>query len=386
MTEEDESGGGAHARWTVWGRGGATGLAGREDELSIEGEVATGMVGADYRWGRLLAGLSAAYSGGGGEYAVSGTHDTPERAGDVGSWLLSVHPYVRLEMTDRLAAWGVLGYGRGMLELAEGGADVDTDISLTMGAFEGRGVLLSPGENGGVALAMKSDGFLVWIGSEAADDLPSTAAHVSRLRLVLEGSVDALRGPGGVLTPSLQVGARYDGGDAETGAGVEVGGGLRYAYPAWGLTVAANGRVLLAHQDRGYEEWGAGGSIRLNPGGEGRGLSVGLNTSWGAASSGVERLWSQEAGRRLAGVVGHADAVTTGRLEADLAYGIDTLGGRGLLTPYAGATLAGGAAHAYRLGGRLSVGRSFSLDLEANRRESGATPEHGLRLSGTVRW
>ena len=84
--------------------------------------------------------------------------------------------------------------------------------------------------------------------------------------------------------------------------------------------------------------------------------------------------------------MGHADAVTTGRLEAELAYGIDTLGGRGLLTPYAGATLAGGAAHAYRLGGRLSVGQSFSLDLEANRRESGATPEHGLRLSSTVRW
>ena len=256
VDRQDESGGRARTRWTVWGRGGVTGLAGREDELSIEGEVATGMVGADYRWGRMLAGLSAAYSGGGGEYAVSGTHDTPERAGDVGSWLLSVHPYVRLEMTDRLAAWGVLGYGRGMLELAEGGADVDTDISLTMGAFEGRGVLLSPGENGGVALAMKSDGFLVWIGSEAADDLPSTAAHVSRLRLVLEGSVDALRGPGGVLTPSLQVGARYDGGDAETGAGVEVGGGLRYAYPAWGLTVAANGRVLLAHQDRGLRGMG----------------------------------------------------------------------------------------------------------------------------------
>ena len=384
--QEDEAGGGEGGRWTAWGRGGATRFTGQEDELSVGGTVAGGVVGADYEWGRLLAGLSAAYSGGGGDFTVRGTGEARDRTGDVGSWLLSAHPYVRVEVSDRLAAWALAGYGVGRMSLDEDARDVETGISMTMGAFAARGVLLSPEQNGGLSLAMKSDGFLLRIASEAADELPAAAAELQRVRLVLDGSVDVLRGPGGVLTPSLQVGGRYDGGDAETGLGLEVGGGLRYSYPEWGLTVQANGRLLLSHEDRDYEEWGAGGSIRIAPGSQGRGLSVGLNTSWGAVASGVERLWSQGAARPTGGAAADDAAGPPGRLEAELGYGIDALGGGGLLTPYAGVTLGDGGDNTYRLGGRLDIG-SFSLGLEADRSQSaGALPEHELRLTGTVRW
>ena len=165
-----------------------------------------------------------------------------------------------------------------------------------------------------------------------------------------------------------------------------MGGGLRYGYPAWGLTVAANGRLLVTHQDRGFEEWGVGGSIRLNPAADGRGLSAGVNAAWGEQASGVELLWSQGAARP-AGVAAHDGAALARQLEAEVGYGMDALGGRGLVRPYAGVTLADGGAHAYRLGSRLTVGQSFSLDLEADRRESaGAAPEHSLKLSGTLRW
>ena len=383
VVEEDESGDATGGRWTAWGRGAASQFAGEEDELSVGGEVATGLVGADYDWGRVLAGLSVAYSGGGGDFTVRGTGHMKQRTGDLQSWLLSVHPYVSLELTDRLTAWGLLGYGLGQMSLAEDARDAETDIAMLMGAFAGRGVLLSAAQSGGVALAVKADGLLLRIDSQEVAGLPAVAADVSRLRLVLEGSVDALRGPGGVLTPSLQVGARYDGGAAETGAGLEAGGGLRYAYPAWGLTLAANGRLLLTHQDRSFEEWGAGGSLRLQPGAAERGLSLGLNTSWGDAASGVERLWSQGAAPS-AGLPAYA--APAGRLAAELGYGLEA-GRHGLVTPYAGVTLADGGASAYRLGGRLSVGQSFILNLEADRRESAATPpEHGFRLGGTLRW
>lgn len=343
-------------------------------------------MGADYEWGRMLAGLSAAYSGGGGDFTVRGTGAARDRTGDVGSWLLSAHPYVRVEVSDRLAAWALAGYGVGRMSLDEDARDVETGISMTMGAFAARGVLLSPEQNGGLSLAMKSDGFLLRIASQAADELPAAAADVQRVRLVLDGSVDVLRGPGGVLTPSLQVGGRYDGGDAEVGLGLEVGGGLRYSYSEWGLTVQANGRLLLSHEDRDYEEWGAGGSIRIAPGSQGRGLSVGLNTSWGAVASGVKRLWSQGVARPTGGAAADDAAGPPGRLEAELGYGIDALGGGGLLTPYAGVTLGDGGDNTYRLGGRLDIG-SFSLGLEADRSQSaGALPEHELRLTGTVRW
>ena len=60
-----------------------------------------------------------------------------------------------------------------------------------------------------------------------------TGADASRLRLVLEGGRSFALGEGAVLTPALELGLRHDGGDAETGTGVEVGG--RIATPRRGL-------------------------------------------------------------------------------------------------------------------------------------------------------
>ena len=191
-----------------------------------------------------------------------------------------------------------------------------------------------------------------------------------------------------MLTPSLQVGARYDGGAAETGAGLEVGGGLSYAYPEWGLTLAGNARLLLAHQDRGYEEWGADGSLRLAPGASGRGPALSLNTSWGDASSGVEQLWSQGAGR-APGLAVEAGTAPAGRLTAELSYGLEASDGTAMLSPYAGLALAAGGERSYRLGARFTLAQSLSVSLEGDRRERtghAGAPQHGLTLSGTVRW
>ena len=217
-----ESGVGTGERWTAWGRGAATQLAGVEGKLSLGGQVVSGVVGADYDWGRMVTGLSVAYSDGGGGFTVRGSGTQQERTGDLQSWLLSAHPYASVKLTDRLEVWGLLGYGLGRMSLAEDGAAVETDIRLLMGAFAGRGVLLSRAQNG-VELTLKSDGLVLQVSGEEAAGLPAVTADVQRVRLVLEGALDVLRGPAGVLTPSLQVGARYDGGAAETGAGLEAG-------------------------------------------------------------------------------------------------------------------------------------------------------------------
>ena len=83
----------------------------------------------------------------------------------------------------------------------------------------------------------------------------------------------------GTLTPSTDVGLRHDAGDAETGTGVEVGGGMRYEGDRWSMDGSA--RTLLVHEAGGYEEWGASG----------RGLSLTVAPAWGAAGSNVEVLW-----------------------------------------------------------------------------------------------
>ena len=97
---------------------------------------------------------------------------------------------------------------------------------------------------------------------------------------------------------------------------------------------------------------GSRGSIQVAPGVAGRGLSLSLNTDWGDTVSGVEQLRTQGAGP--------VGGVPNGRLVAELGFGMDVPGG-GLVTPYAGVTLAGDGADSYRLGARLSLGQSFSL-------------------------
>ena len=50
---------------------------------------------------------------------------------------------------------------------------------------------------------------------------------------------------GGLLSPALEVGVRYDGGDAEGGAALVLGGGVQYALAGAGLTLSADGGGLL---------------------------------------------------------------------------------------------------------------------------------------------
>ena len=94
-----------------------------------------------------------------------------------------------------------------------------------------RGELLAPVDEQDFALAVKADALLLQIASDAGGGFAATEAEVSRLRLGLEGSTEFIVGDGSWLAPFVESGVRYDGGDAETGRGVEIGGGLRYARP-----------------------------------------------------------------------------------------------------------------------------------------------------------
>ena len=383
--DEDEAADGG-SKWTGWGRGAVTRLAGKEPkaDLSLRGTIATGAAGVDYDWGGVLTGLAMAYTGGGGNFQTDAA-DLEQRSGMAESWLLSAHPYARVSVVDGLEVWGLLGYGLGMMTLTED-ASVNTNITLMMGAAGVRGMLLTPAANGGFGVVVSSDGFAMRANGDAAGRQPAVEADAVRGRLLLEGSYDAHLGDGSVLIPMVEAGMRYDAGHAEEGFGAELGGGFRYIKPEWGLTATANGRFVLAHQDRGFQEWGLRGSLQWSPGAGGLGPSLGVNTSVGTASSGVQRLWAQGATPIPAAL---ESAGPAGRLDAQLGYGmsVDLLGTNARLTPYAGLTLADGGTQAYRVGGRANLGPAFSLSLEGERRESsGAAPAHGITLSGSLHW
>ena len=247
--------------WSAWGRTAATRFQGNDEGMVLDGEVATAMLGFDSRWDRWHAGVVVSYSEGQGAY----THPTAS-GGAVKSTMTGLHPYARFELNERTSVWGVLGYGAGELSLTPERSEtaLGTDLTNAMAAFGGRTALsVRTGRAGRFELAVRSDARLTSTASKAIDGLVGAAGQTGRVRLMLEGSGSMLLATGGVLKPTLEAGLRYDAGDAETGAGLEVSGGLGYA--AGRLSVEINARGLLAHEDTGYEEWGVQRLDRLHP-------------------------------------------------------------------------------------------------------------------------
>ena len=199
--------------------------------------------------------------------------------------------------------------------------------------------------------------------------------------MVLEGKRSFDLGPWGVLTPAVEVGVRHDGGDAERGTGTELGGSLAYTYPAWGLTVDMRVRGLAAHEDESYREWGAGGSVRMEPAGAGGGLRLSVEPSWGVASSGVEGLWGRQSTEGLA-PQGRSSAADR-QLAAEAGYGVEVPGVEGLVTPYLGLTAAKTGGPTYRAGVRWSTNSGSGLNLEGSRRVSGPSqgPEYTVQMN-----
>ena len=221
--------------------------------------------------------------------------------------------------------------------------------------------------------------------SDATAGLTGAEGAASRLRLMLVGSGTMRLWNGTALRPTLQAGLRHDGGDAETGAGVEIGGGL--AYSAGRLAVQVDARALLAHQDADYEESGYSVSMKWQPGEDGRGLSMNLGSSWGQVMSGVQAMWSGRAGAGLArGMARGAGGALAQRFETELGYGFVGRKARGLWTPFLAAESGDGNA-AYRLGLKLSSAANAEAAFEFGRRESvGGPPDDEVRLQGRIRW
>ena len=388
----------------AWGRvtvGGFDGEAPADGgRVRIDGEVTTGILGADAEWNRLLAGVAISVSEGEGTFAQPGVDK-----GTIESSLTTVSPYARVSLSERVSAWGLAGWGTGDMTIVQAANDrgqpervTRTDLSMRLAAVGGRGALVEADEAGGIDLALRADAFYVETEAEAVSNEGATTAAASRVRLALEGGRAFDMGEGATLRPSLELGVRHDGGDAETGTGVEIGGGVSYADPGSGLSVEAKARMLVAHADSDYREWGATASVRLAPGERGRGLSFSLSPTLGVAASGVDGLWgARDAGGLAPGGSGAFEAARG--LNAELGYGLPLFGDRVTGTPNLGLGFSD-TSRDYRIGWRLTSAVSgdpgFEVNIDAMRREpvndngagagTGSEPEHGVMLRAGIRW
>ena len=370
---------------SFWSRGARSQFYGREGEISLDGRVRTAMAGADYQTGPLVAGLSLSHSRGRGGYEGVDI-------GEVTSSVTGLYPWLGYQATDRISLWGVSGYGKGALRLTPGaGAALQSGLSMAMAAGGMRGKL-ADSVVGGFGLALKAEALWVGTGIKGVDGpegrLAATEAAVSRFRTGLEASRGYSFQRGLSLKPSLEVGLRRDGGDAETGAGVDLGGGLIVSDTLTGLSADVRVRMLLAHQDEGFRERGMSVSFSYNPTPQTPlGFMAKLTPSWGGqASSGAQALWGQET---MAGMA-QGGVASGSRLQAELGYGLP-VGGRLVGTPRFG---IGTSEHGrdYRLGYGMTVAErgamSFELGVDAHRRESPAQVGAGHGVGGrlTARW
>ena len=373
---------------TGWGKvlsGGSSSAFG--GGLSFASETATGVLGMDWERDRLLVGvaLSRSVEKGSASFGPTGVQY------DIEGSLSMVTPYLRVRAGERLSFWSAVGSGSGSMSLSQGGGWQTADISTRLAAAGGRAELLRPGADGGLALALKTDAFFVRsesarVSTPGVGNLAAATGDASRLRAVLEGSRAFAVTGGGTLAPSLEIGLRHDGGDAETGSGVEIGAGLSWSAPAAGVTSDLRLYGLAAHEAGSYDEWGASGSLRMVPGASGRGLSLSMTPSWGAQGQ-AGRLWDAAPG----GLAGDGGSEQPGMcFDTELGYGLPLSGGV-TGTPYAGFGFGEAGARDYRLGWRLSSDRlpSLSLGIETARREAANSNEpagHSMTLRAGLRW
>ena len=258
-----------------------------------------------------------------------------------------------------------------------------------MAAAGARSALLPlPAQGSGPELALTTDALWARTRSDATHELAASDSDVTRLRLGLEGSVRFATEGSGHLTPKVEVGARHDGGDAETGFGIELGGGLAWSDPALGLSLDLSGRTLIAHDADALADRGFAASLGLRPESGERARSVSepspdpRRAGRGRARRAVHPRPAERAHRRR-----HDDKP----LDGGSRLGPLRLLGALHRQPAPGPEPWRGARD-YTLGWRLTPGTGagapeLSLGVKATRRQSeGTAPEHAVGVELRTQW
>ena len=344
--------------------------------LDWSGNMVSAHVGVDGRVGSdILAGLAASYSSGAFDF-TDRTGASPV-TGTYGTTMTSVNPYLAWFSGERgNAVWGTAGYGWGDIEVDDQREGLRTSPARTLTGGAGGSYHLLGSGIGGVRL--KAEGWAGQVMVNGGEQIDSVTLNMQRAKLALELTQGYRISAGDQIAVVLEGGMRYDNGDGVNGTSAEVGGGLRYSNAGVGLTAEGRGRLLISARD-GYEEWGFGGMIQLDPAARGEGLSIRLAPSYGDAASGVNQLWE----RGVSGAVHDRDMGPATNLDAEVAYGVAGFQG----TPYSGFYLAESGARAFSSGLRYNLGSGLGLRIEGTRRESAlGAAEHTVGIRGRLRF
>ena len=330
---------------SVWGQGAFTRFHGRgNDALHLRGEVSTAMLGTDYRWqSGWLTGIMVTHSQGDGSYRML------EQS--VQTALTQVVPYVSVQGID-WGAWLALGYGRGQIEVEA----LEGSLASVFGAAGVEGRWMSSSTAG-----LNIHGDVLIAGAEV--DKYEVRGEVVRVRVGLQGVLklhDRVR-------PYIEANVRQDGGSAETGIGLELGGGLRFASGRLKADLRTQG--LLLHSADGFTEWGASGYVQVGGGPVGWMMTV--RPSWGLRHG--RQLHRQQ-------TILDATPGNLQRTEVELAYGMPLKGG--VARSVIGVTQLS-RGRMYRLGTQLRPWEQMSISVFGL---AHSQRELGLNVRGAINY
>ena len=305
LTSEDKKG----ASFALWGRGAYSAFKSREGGLNLDAEITSYMLGADWEQEGRLLGLMLSRNLGKGDYGFAGDK------GRIETDLTALIPYLGWEFAARISGWISLGFGQGETTFSpihSQSLTADTDWQMAGGGSTG--VLGSVPFLGGAQLSWKADA--LW--TRTASSLNSSRSDGTRLRLGIESRWTHNLAYGAQLSPRFELGQRYDGGDAETGYGLEIGGGVDWLDPVRGLEIGVEGRTLALHQDESLKSWGLAFSFAYDPRPQTkRGFRAQLSHDFGgAASGGVVALLNPDLFPEI------RENANEGIWEAELTYGL----------------------------------------------------------------
>lgn len=360
----------------TWGGGDYVSIAEPEaKDVEWSGNLTNLHVGADVRVRPdVLAGVAATTSSGAFDFTdrtganpVAGTYDNR---------LTTVNPYAAWLLDgEGSVVWASAGYGWGNVEMEDDRVELrTTGTSILSGAAGGSHTLLASGLGN---VRVRGEGWITRLTVNDGEEIDSLTLDMQRARLLLEWSQGYRTDRGDEIAFLLEGGMRYDGGSGAQGAGVEVGSGMRLVNAGLGVRLEARGRALLTGQE-GYQEWGVGATLQIDPEIRGEGLSLRMAPTWGEAASGARELWE----RGVSEMRRDGADPSGGRLDAEISYGLRGFNG----TPYGGLLLAGEGLRAYSSGVRYDLGSGLGLRVELTRREGAfGPPEHAVGVRGRLR-
>ena len=341
----------------VWGSTDMQWFRGAPQAGRYDGAVKSVYLGVDGRvsdaW---TGGVTVALTRASGDYAFASERASGE--GSLHTSLNSLYPYVRWTSAAGDEVWGAFGGGVGNARHTRSGAAGSTSASyrLLLGTAGWRRGLV---RGDGLRVSAVGDLGIVHLKTQG------TAGPLARRRLSVQqvrAGVEA-EYAGRQVRPFVQASGRVDGGAGQTGAGIEVAGGVRYGLPS-GWAIEALARSMALHSADGYREHGASVTARYAASADGLGLSLALSPRWGAGAQGggVEALWRDQALQRTL----YGMPVQQSALDGTVGYGIAAPRLGGLLTAFGEFDV--GAGQSARSGIRLNLAERAieALDMEVS--------------------